>query len=83
MAWQVCLLADHFDCPDLLQQCEAYVKASMETADPHTTEGALQWIDLADRLKLRLKVTYAKLLAKDFDNAQQLSCLSQLLCCVS
>ena len=57
----------------MLQQCETHIRASMEAAGPHTTEEAVQWIDLADRLKFdKVKVMCAKRIATDlkFDRAQ-------------
>ena len=72
MAWQLCLLVDQFDCAHMLQQCEAFASKSMEAAGPATTEEALRWIDLADRLNFKdLKAMCAKRIASDFDRVQR------------
>jgi len=51
-AWQFCLLADHLDCPKMLQQCKEHINSSMESAQLSTSKEALDWIMTADKLGL-------------------------------
>ena len=50
-AWQMCKLADHLDCPGVLQQCEEYISSSSGAALADiSTEAVLQWMVAAHEL---------------------------------
>lgn len=71
-AWQFCLLADHLDCPKMLQQCKENINSSMESAQLSTSKEALDWIMTADKLGLdSLKDLCAQRIASDYASLQQ------------
>ena len=71
-AWQFCLLADHLDCPKMLQQCKEHINSSMESAQLSTSKEALDWIMTADKLGLdSLNDLCACRIASDFGSLQQ------------
>lgn len=71
-AWQFCLLADHLDCPKMLQQCKEHINSSMESAQLSTSKEALDWIWTADKLGLdSLKDLCAQRIAIDYASLQQ------------
>ena len=78
MGWQVCLLIDRLDCPDMLRQCKGYFEFYMYT-ELATSEEALEWITTADRLDFgSLKDTCAQKIAADFVSLTADPKLSQL-----
>jgi len=71
-AWHFCLLADHLDCPKMLQQCKEHINSSVESAQLSTSKEALDWIMTADKLGLdSLKDLCAQRIASDFASLQQ------------
>ncbi len=79
VAWQVCLLVDHLDCPKMLQQCQEHLSGIMDSAQLSTSKEALEWILTADKLGLdNLKELCAQRIASDYDTLQQEPHLQQL-----
>ena len=79
VAWQVCLLVDQLDCPDMLRQCKEYLEVGMKQAELSTSQDALEWITTADRLNLcPLKDLCAQRIAADFVRLTADPKLSQL-----
>ena len=67
VAWQVCLLVDQLDCPDMLRQCKEYLELGIQLAEVSTSQDALEWITKADRLNLyTLRDLCARRIAADF-----------------